>query len=179
MTSSFQHPREIKTTKTTLFCGRFDWLRILLSDCGSKIWLLLLRAVITWPVNLSLSGRGEEGGKNWFSCCTSSLASLFLVRSQRPWKLSSLCVHLRKETTLVAPPSDVILITLHPYLVCHGSPSSSSFLTLCPHLRSSCFYPPQIRLVLFLLPSIHSLPPSSPSPSLVSDSDYPAADLHC
>ncbi len=35
----------------------------MLSDCRSKIWLLLLCAVITWPVNLSPSGRGEEGGE--------------------------------------------------------------------------------------------------------------------
>lgn len=77
---SFSDDKPFSTPKntqiTTLFCGKFDCLQMPLSDCRSEIWLLLLCAVITKPVNLSLSGRGEEGGENWFSCCTSSLASL-------------------------------------------------------------------------------------------------------
>lgn len=142
---------------------------MLLSDSRSKIWLPLLYAVITRLVNLSLSGSREEGGVNWFSCCTSSLAPLLLVQSQRPWKPSSLCVRLQKETVLVAPPSDVILITLHSYLTCHSSPFIFHFIpaftlflffphfypfALCLHLL--CRLPASLSFAIWHLPSSSS-----------------------
>lgn len=129
---------------------------MLLLDSRSKIWVLLTCTVITCPVNLSLSERGRERElMNWFSC--SFLSSLCSVCSQRPWELSSLCVHLSEERVLEAVASDVHLITLQSYLVC-----CSSFLTLFPSLLLSSFYPSQ---------KFHL-----PLPSFPSDS-YPAAGL--
>lgn len=142
---------------------------MLLSDSRSKIWLPLLYAVITWLVNLSLSGSREEGGVNWFSCCTSSLAPLLLVRSQRPWKPSSLCVRLQKETVLVASPSDVILITLHSYLTCHSSPSFSISYLPSPFFF---FFPTSTHLLCAYIFSVASQPHC-----LLPFDSYPAAVL--
>lgn len=160
---------------------------MLLSDSRSKIWLPLLYAVITWLVNLSLSGSREEGGVNWFSCCTSSLAPLLLVRSQRPWKPSSLCVRLQKETVLVAPPSDVILITLHSYLTCHSSPSFSiSYLpspfflphfytfALCLHLLRRL--PASLSSAIWLLPSSSSEQTSTVKRSTTDNVNHAVCD---
>lgn len=79
---------------------------------ASKIWSLLLRAVITGPVNLLRSERGEE---------EESIPPLHfyprLVWSQKtPWKVPLSRVHLPGETVLAALPSDVLLITLHSWL---------------------------------------------------------------
>lgn len=91
---------------TAASCRRQDWLWT-----AGKIWLLLVRAVITGPVNLLRSERGEGG-----ESIRRFILSASGLEPKSPWMLPASRVHLLGETVLAALPSDVLLIIPHSCL---------------------------------------------------------------
>lgn len=143
---------------------------MLLSDCRSKIWLSLLCAVITWPVNLSLSGRWKwRGGRRELILLLYFIFSLSVLGA-KPKAL---------ETIFIMWPSTGKDYVSGPSIWCnfnysarHSAASFFFFIIhlispLFPCLPSSCFNLHRLNFSFFFS-TIYSLPPSSPSPPFLT-----------